>query len=117
MICGRSALLLLAACILLSRASCAAQTAHDSADRTHSAVETQARPSSVCPCVARPGGGAVISRFTPWKSRIKSVVEESNSTSMEERDLGPAVFPGRPFILGIFLPVICTLATFPPLRC
>jgi hypothetical protein len=117
MFCGRPALLMLASCILLSGAWCASQTGRFPAVRTHSAIETPSGLSSVCQCATRPGNGTVISRFTVWKSRIKSVLEESNPKIIDERDLGPAIVPGQCFVLGTLLSVICTLPTFPPLRC
>ena len=117
MMCGRTALLMLAACVLFKGAPSASQTSRFPADRTHSVIVARSEPSSVCQCVGRPASGAVFSRFTPWKSRIKSVLEESNPKIIEEHDLGPAIVPSRCFILGTFLSVSCTLSIFPPLRC
>ena len=45
--------------------------------------------------MARPVGRAAISQFSPWKNRIKTVLGETNDKIVEERDLGPAVLPGR----------------------
>jgi hypothetical protein len=117
MFCGRSALMMLATCTLFGCASCGSQFEHPPADRLHSTNVDHSEPSSVWPHIVQPGSRPAISCFTPWKSRIKSVLEETDPKVIEERDLGPVIVPGHRLILGTFLCAVCPLPTFPPLRC
>jgi hypothetical protein len=117
MIRGRLALLMLATCTLLGGTSHGSQIERDSADPMHIAIDGHPGSSIVWPHMARPVGQAALSRFTPWKTRIKSVLGESNHEIIEERDFGPAIEPGQHFSLGTLQLVICPPTTFPPLRC
>ena len=85
--------------------------------RAYPGQSVLAGPSVNWAHLARPLGRSAVSRFTPWKNRIKSVLEEPNDKLIEERDLGPVVLPGQRFILGTYDLDICTLPTFPHLRC
>jgi hypothetical protein len=116
MVRGRLALLMVATCILLGGGSHESQSEGDPTDRTHSAIDMHRGPSIVWSLLARPVGRGVVTRFTPRKTRLKSVLGETNHEIIEERDLGPAIVPGQQFILRTLQSVICPPTTFPPLR-
>ena len=46
-------------------------------------------------CNRLPRRAATFSQFVPWKSRVKSVIEERLHEVVEECDLGPAIEPDR----------------------
>jgi hypothetical protein len=58
-----------------------------------------------------------VCRFSPWKNRIKSVLEQTNTNLIEERDLGPAILPARGFVLGILSLGDCSIPAHRPMRC
>jgi hypothetical protein len=117
MVCGRSALLMLTACVLLGTASRGSAIERDPAQHTRLAMERHSGNASVLPHLARPSSGRAVSRFTPWKSRVKSVLEETNDKTVEVRDLGPVILPVKRSIAATFELLTRRLPTFPHLRC
>ena len=71
----------------------------------------------VWPDLPRPSRGRTLSQFTPWKSRIKSVLEETKQRLIEEYDLGPGIVFVELLSSGTLEPMSSPLPTHPPLRC
>jgi hypothetical protein len=117
MIYGRSALLFLATCFLYGGLSRGSALECCPTDRGHSAINGHSGASIVWSHSARPGGRAAVSRFIPWKNRIKSVLPETNDKVIDERDLGPAILPGEHVDRGTLPLAICPSPAFPHLRC
>jgi hypothetical protein len=60
---------------------------------------------------------AGITPHVPWKSRLKSVLEETNPQIGEEADLGPALVPDGPLSVATIEPLAGLPAASHPLRC
>jgi hypothetical protein len=116
-LCGRSAMLVLIACTLLGASSRASQITDDSTERVHSVITGRTGTLMIWPDSSRPCRGATLSQFTPWKTRLKSVLEETKQRIVEECDLGPALISGHIFTSGTVELLSCPLPTRPPLRC
>ncbi len=117
MICGRSAVLTLIIYMLLGAPSRGAQISDDPAGRgrSHFAMHSGALTGwSDSPQQSR---GATLSQFTPWKTRIKSVLEETKHRVIDECDLGPAMLSGQFFASRTDELPSCPLPIRPPLRC
>jgi hypothetical protein len=117
MIWVRSAMLMLIACVLHVAPSRGSQSTDLPVERIDSRIASHPAATIAWPDSPRPSRGTTLSRFTPWKSRIKSVLEESKQRVNEECDLGPATESGRLIALGtVELPSFPLLARH-PLRC
>jgi len=55
--------------------------------------------------------------FAPWRSRLKSVLEETSHDVVDEFDLGPVVLPSQPSGASSVERIDHRLPTAPPLRC
>jgi hypothetical protein len=117
MICGRSAMLMLIACIMLGASSHGSRITSNPAERVQYQMTAHAGTSTVWLQSPRLPRGATLSHFTPWKTRIKSVLEETKPRVIEECDLGPAILSGRFFSSATVELVRCPLPTYLPLRC
>jgi hypothetical protein len=117
MICGRSAMLTLIACMVVGAPSRGSQITAFQADRLDSLIAGHFVPVIGWPDSSRLLRGATLSQFTPWKTRIKSVLEETKQRFTEECDLGPAMLSGRFFKSASFRLPSCPVAISPPLRC
>ena len=65
----------------------------------------------------RPSRRTTLSRFVPWKGRIKSVLEETIQEIVDECDLGPAVPPDRLITSATIELATVPFSKRPPLRC
>ena len=117
MICGRSAMLMLIACMLVGGPSRGSQITGVPAERLDSLIAGHSGAFIVWPDSPRPSRGATLSQFTPWKTRIKIVLEDSKQRFTAECDLGPAMLSGRFFKSATFELPSCPLPIHPPLRC
>ena len=57
-----------------------------------------------------------VRQFTPFRYRMKSVLDETTDSTVGESDLGPAVIPSRPTSLSPIELTIRRLAKVHPLR-
>jgi hypothetical protein len=114
---SRSAMALLITCIMLCGPSRGSETADSSADRVASLVAGNVTTPLIWSNSARPARGATVSLFTPWKTRIKSVLAETYQRIIEERNLGSAILPGQLFAAATVELVSSPPRMRPPLRC
>ena len=91
----RSAILMLIAGILLGAPARGSETA---SFRSDPILSQTVRPET-SPIILRysplPARRATLSAFTPWKTRIKSVLAETYQRVNDESDFGPAISPGQ----------------------
>lgn len=115
---AKAAMILLVGCLLLTPSPRAVKAVPSSERQaqTVSVPEPGCTHGAPLP-TSGPSRPASLAQFSPWRYRLKSVLEETDSRIIEEADLGPAPSPSR---LIRFLPIECLtcrpLAT-PPLRC
>ena len=114
---SRSALLMLITCFLLCPPLQGSQGTGASGERHHGRITCQSVSSMGWLDSYRPARRANLSQFTPWKSRLKTVLAEAVHEFVDERDLGPAVPPD-----GFVTPTVIELSSlsfsnFTPLRC
>ena len=114
---GRLAVLTLIACISPLAPSHGSEVTDTRADRCPWLTSGNRDQSIVWVHFSPPVRGATLSPFTPWKTRIKSVLVESYERVIEQGDLGPAVVPGQLFASATSRLVSCPVRTRPPLRC
>src|SRR5262245_9310716 len=114
----RSAMVILVACIFITPA---ARPSHipESAPKTVIQVHSIGEPKSLIGGLplSRPCPSTSLATFTPWRHRLKTVLEETDPRIIEESDLGPAIPPSQ---LIPFLPFELVSARHlitPPLRC
>ena len=118
MIRSRSAIIMLIACLLLVPHSRGSQSSV-TGDRLVGAGASSYISSSLgwLACHRLPRRAATLSRFVPWKSRVKSVIEERVHEVADECDLGPAVPPDRHICPARVTVVAPPKLKLPPLRC
>jgi hypothetical protein len=58
-----------------------------------------------------------VARFAPWRSRLKSVLEETSSKVVDQFDLGPAILPTGVLCCRSVKLIDHLPPTAPPLRC
>ena len=116
-ICGRSAMLTLIACMLVRAPSRGSQITELPAERLDTLIAGHSGTFIVWPDSHRPSRGATLSQFIPWKTRIKSVLEKTKPRFSEECDLGPAMLSGQFFTSGTVELLHCPLPVCPRLRC
>jgi hypothetical protein len=117
MIRGRSAMLMLMACVLQVAPSRGSHFKNLLAKPVHSLIAVRSATSIGWPDSHRASRGATLSQFNPWKTRVKIVLVETKPRVNEECDLGPAILAGQNFDAGTFELVSCPLSTRLPLRC
>ena len=117
MVYRRSAMALLITCLVLCAPSRGSEIADSAANRAPSLVAGNFTEPLSWSHSARPVRGATLSQFTPWKTRIKSVLAETYQRIIEERDLGLAIPPGQLFSTATVEPVSSPHRMRPPLRC
>jgi hypothetical protein len=117
MICGRSAMLMLIACLVLGAPSRGSQIIEVPAERLDSLIAGHSGASIDWPHSPRPSREATLAQFSPWKTRIKIVLGETKQRVTEECDLGPAMLSGRFFTSATVELPSCPLPIRPPLRC
>lgn len=113
----RSAILTLIACILLGAPTRASQSAEFPADPIRPLISGHSSSSIVWCNSPRLPHGATFARFNAWKTRLKSVLKETNQKIIQECQFGPAILPDRlPSLVSADL-FSCPSPTRPPLRC
>jgi hypothetical protein len=117
MVYRRSAMALLITCLVLCAPSRGSEIADSAANRAASLVAGNFTAPLSWSHSARPARGATLSQFTPWKTRIKSVLAETYQRIIEERDLGSAILPAQLFTAGTVELVSSPHRMRPPLRC
>ena len=117
MICGRSAISMLFACILLAAPACVLQSSETKPERIHSLARVHSVHGIVWSQLSRLPHGATYSRFTPWRSRKKGVLQEVNPKINEDSSFGSPILPNRFITCAILEPVSCRPGTRSPLRC
>ena len=115
MTCSRSAILMLTACIVLAAAAHTSQSTESPADKTQLFVSGHTGISIVGPHSSLLPRGATLSRFTPWRTRLKSVLPETDPKIVEECDCGSAFLPDRPITSALGEPASCPFTTRAPL--
>ncbi len=115
----RYATLILAGMLFLTLSSTHAPSGHRD-DKSHSLqIDAAFRLQAAVATVALPRRLASprVTFHSPWKSRRKAVLEQTDPTQVDERDLGPASVPkGRDRLALIERPP-SRLPSDPPLRC
>jgi len=108
-----SFLLLLAACTLAPQTGSPHPVRFENGSRCHqqTPVEGLLVPT---PTIARPQS---ISPFSPWRYRLKSVLQETDSRIIQESDLGPVPLPGRFYASVVPTRRTVLSRTAIPLRC
>jgi hypothetical protein len=115
---GRSAILMLVMCLMLAPHSRGLQAGVMDQDRIDAGVSSYISPSSGwLTCHRLPRRAATVSQFAPWKSRIKTVIEERVYEVVDESDLGPADALVRHISAARIVPVAPPAHKLPPLRC
>jgi hypothetical protein len=113
----RSAILMLIAGILLGGPSRGSETASFQSDP----ILSQSVHSEKSPVILRhsplPARRATLSAFTPWKTRIKSVLAETYQRVNDESDFGPAISPGQLLASATFELESHPVSIRRPLRC
>jgi hypothetical protein len=117
MLCGRSAISMLFACSLFAAPTFNTHSTETRAERVHPLITAGTEPSIIQPQSPRSCLGATLARFTPWRTRLKSVLQETNPKIDEECSFGSAILPDRFITSATFEPASCRPATRPPLRC
>ena len=115
--CGRSAILMLIASAVLGAPSHGSDVTGDPADRVHSLTTGHSVAMTAWLRSPWQSHGPSLSQFTRWKTRIKSVLEETEQRVVEECDFGPATLCGQFFTSTAVHLLSCPLCTRPPLRC
>jgi hypothetical protein len=117
MICGRSATLMLVASALLGGTSRGSETANLPTERAAYLTAGHLESSTILPHFRLPTRGSTLSHFTPWKTRIKSVLGESYERIVDEGSLGLAILPQRLVTSATIEFGSSPLPFRPPLRC
>jgi hypothetical protein len=117
MTCGRSAMLMLIACILLAAPSRSPQSNESSEKSTHPLISGQSGPLIIWPHSDQKPRRATFSRFSPWRYRLKTVLKETKPKIIEACDFGSLILRGRLFTSQAIELVDCHRATRPTLRC
>ena len=91
----RSAVLMLIGFIPVAETSRASQSAESPACAIHASVAGQSKPSIASSPTVFLSRGATLSRYKPWRKRLKSVLQETNLKIFEECDFRFTVIPDR----------------------
>ncbi len=113
----RSAVLMLIAGILLGGPSRGSETASFPSDPILSQTVRSEKSSIILRHSPLPACRATLSAFTPWKTRIKSVLVETYQRVNEESDFGPAISPVQLLASATFELASRPVAIRRPLRC
>jgi hypothetical protein len=113
----RSAVLMLVAAILLGAPSRGSETANFRAEPFLSRSVYREKSPVISRQAPLPARRATLSAFTPWKSRIKSVLAETYERVIDESDFGPAIPPGQLLASATSELRSCPVSIRPPLRC
>ena len=117
MSCSRSAMLMVAAFIMVGTPARSTPSSDAPVGRSIPVISGHTASSIDGILLSRPFRRSTFSPFTPWKSRLKIVLEETNEKIVDECDLGPAVPPLR-FLTSVPVELAsCHVLTQPPLRC
>ena len=117
MICRRSAIPMLITVTLLAAPTRGSQPAETLAFPNHALISRHVRLPIAEAYTSRSSHRTTLSRFAPWRYRLKSVLPETNPERTEESEVGFAVLPDN-LISSISLdPAPCHIATRAPLRC
>ena len=116
MICGRSAISMLFACILLAAPACVLQSSETKPGANALAGSSALGDGIVWSQLSRLPQGATYSRFTPWRSQKKGVLQEVNPKINEDCSFGSPILPNRFITCAILEPVSCRPGTRSPLR-
>jgi hypothetical protein len=113
----RSAVLMLIAGILLGAPSRGSETASFRSDLILSRTVRREKSPVISRHSPLPARRATLSAFTPWKTRIKSVLAETYQRVIDESDFGPAIPPGQLLAAATFDLTCRSVSIWPPLRC
>jgi len=113
----RSAILMLIAGFLLGAPSRGSETASVRSDPILSRTVQSEKSAVVSGHSPLPARRATVSAFTPWKTRIKSVLGETYQRVIDETDFGPAIPPGQLLTSVMFELASRPVSMRPPLRC
>ena len=117
MIDGRSAILTLIACILLGAPSHGSRITDNPAYRAPSMRAGNSGSPAFGWYSSAPPRAGTLSHFTPWKTRIKSVLGETYERIIDEGDFGVAILPGQFDSLATLELVSFPVPIRSPLRC
>jgi hypothetical protein len=114
---SRSAALTLIACFAVCGPTRGSQITGSTVDRAVIVVSQHSGSETGLVRNDRTSRASTYSRFTPWRTRQKSVLKESDYEIVEERLFGRAILPCRLIMSARVDLVSRPLATRPPLRC
>ena len=117
MTCGRSAMLMLTACILPAAHTRGSQMTGPAAISIHRLITGPSVPSIAWPNSPRWLGRATFSGFTPWRGRLKSVIEQAKPKMSEACEIGSANLPSQLIPTTAVDLVDCHSPTRERLRC
>ena len=115
--CNRSAILMLMACISLGASTRGSQSPESKADPIHAVIAGHTGTPMAWSHSPRLSRLATISRFTPWRNRLKIILHEADPKLFERCDVGFALLPSRLITSAAVEPVSCALSTRARLRC
>jgi hypothetical protein len=113
----RPAVLMLIAGVVLGAPSRGSETASFRADQILSRTVRSEKSSVILRHAPLPARRATLSAFTPWKTRIKSVLAETYQRVIDETDFGPAIPPGQILASTSFDLTSRPVSIRTPLRC
>ena len=116
MFAGRSAMLIVAVCLLASAPVHGGRPVESSSMRTD-AVSAYQLESSTGWLLARAPRSTTLAQFTPWRARPKILLGETDHNLLVESDLGPVLVPSRLITAMPTLLASPRLPMAPPLRC
>ncbi len=113
----KTAAVSLMAWVFLCSPLCGPRQSDAQNQRDHGAPTLRDGSSIALLQVARLPGRSSLAPFAPWRSRIKSVLEESSHEIVDEIDFGPVAFPSQHSRSDSVDLTSHRLPTAPPLRC
>ena len=97
MIRGRSAILMLIACVLLGGTSRGSQTSIAPTEQGRSGIDAASEALATFSHFHGSPRRAAFSPFSPWRTRLKSVLEQTKPRFLDDCDLGPVILSGQLF--------------------
>jgi hypothetical protein len=117
MSCGRSAISALFACMLFAAPTRGKESTDTAVERIQPSNSEHRELSISCSHCSQLARGASLSRFTPWRNRLKIVLKETDPKINELSSFESAILPDRFINSAVVERVSCRPATRSPLRC
>jgi hypothetical protein len=110
----RSAIAVLVAGLLLASAMPSSRRVEGHAKKVLNPVAQSARRRALANLAPRP---IAVTHFSPWRSRLKTVLHDTHPRVIEEMDLGPVTLPLHFVGFDPTARPLCQLLSSIPLRC